>query len=592
MLNPRQKTNGKVTGGMTRLSTAVVILLLANLSALLLFSYWLAGHRLYQVDECQNMFVARLLATGKAEDSYTGITLFVTPLSWLAGRATNSSEMFAQGRLVGLAIFWLNIFLLTLATQKRLFSVEGLIAFQGAATLAPLWDYGFEIRHDNLMLTGLLLMWCAIRNAPSRKASHFVIGAVAVALQFVAFKAFVYCLPVFAIGLAAIARFPRRVVLKLVLASIAGGVAAFLTVRLAYGAAGWWDLYIRDLRGISDAAPGGYIFGPVRTLRRLVVQTPLLVALATLGMISAMAEAWRFRRLKISLEGLLPEALLVFVALTALFANPAPFPYNLVNLVPYAFLLAFRYGTTLVQNGAADLLVRPVVVGAVVIGHLLPFGIATYRHVGMTGERQKTLMQVAEALTEPGRDPVYDGVGMVPTRDSIHGQWLLHTLNVRTFIDGPAPHIREMLDRKPAAVIIPSYRTDWLPSEDHAFIRDRYLPLADDFWVLGTVLPPAGGAFQIVHSGRYRVYAVGSAQTESRSKLESGSALVTQRLVPLQGTLDGKPLVAGPIELPIGMHVVECPPERVYAIVWLGPRLSGIPQIGEGDHRTLFVNWY
>jgi hypothetical protein len=591
MLNSPNETNAKAEGAVTHLSKPLVIALIANLCALLLFSYWLAGHRLYQVDECQNMFVARLLATGKAEASYTGVTLFVAPLAWVAGRATNSSEMFAQGRLIGLAIFWLNVFLLTLATQKRLFSAQGLIALQGAATLAPLWDYGFEIRHDNLMLTGLLLMWCAIRIVPSRPGGYFVVGAVAVALQFVAFKAFVYCLPVFAIGLAAIARFPRRVVLKLVLASIAGGIAAFLIVRLAYGVAGWWDLYIRDLRGISDAAPGGYVFGPLRTLRRLVVQTPLVTALGTLGMISSVAQAWRFRRINISPEGLLPEALLLFVALTALFANPAPFPYNLVNLAPYAFLLAFRYGTTLVQN-SAHRVVTPVVVGAVVIGHLLPFGIATYRHVGMTNDRQKTLMQVAEALTEPGRDPVYDGVGMVPTRDSIHGQWLLHTLNVRNFIDGPAPHIREMLERKPAAVIIPSYRTDWLPSEDHGFIRDRYLPLADDFWVLGTILPAGGSAFQIFHSGRYRVYAVGSSSTEFVSELDSRSSVLFQDSTRLEGTLDGRPLVEGSVELPIGTHVIECPPQYIYAIVWLGPRLNGVPQLAVSDHRTLFVNWY
>ena len=49
--------------------------------------------------------------------------------------------------------------------------------------------------------------------------------------------------------------------------------------------------------------------------------------------------------------------------------------------------------------------------------------------------------------------------------------------------------MREMLAVRPAAVVIPNYRTDRLPDEDHAFIGERYVSLSDDFWALGKVLP-------------------------------------------------------------------------------------------------------
>jgi len=47
------------------------------------------------------------------------------------------------------------------------------------------------------------------------------------------------------------------------------------------------------------------------------------------------------------LDGILPEALLFAVSLAALLINPGPFPYDLLNLVPFAFLFAFRYASML-----------------------------------------------------------------------------------------------------------------------------------------------------------------------------------------------------------------------------------------------------
>ncbi len=93
-------------------------------------------------------------------------------------------------------IFWLNLALIALATGERLLSRRGLVALLAAATLAPLWDYGFEIRHDNLLLTGLLLTWCVVRVRPKGPPSYLVAGALAVAMQFTAYKAFVYVIPI------------------------------------------------------------------------------------------------------------------------------------------------------------------------------------------------------------------------------------------------------------------------------------------------------------------------------------------------------------------------------------------------------------
>src|SRR3954470_1253831 len=103
----------------------IVIPLLAGLVFLVWFSLRLAGNRIYQVDECQNIYVAHLLNTGQAKTSFTAITLFIMPLMWLTRHAVESADLFINGRFFALELFWLNIVLLALATGEKLFSRRG-----------------------------------------------------------------------------------------------------------------------------------------------------------------------------------------------------------------------------------------------------------------------------------------------------------------------------------------------------------------------------------------------------------------------------------------------------------------------------------
>ncbi len=147
--------------------------------------------------------MARIIATGQTKAFYAEAGLFQTGvLGWLARGATQSVDIFVPARFVMLELFWLNVVLLALATGERLLSRRGLIALVGAATLAPLWDFGFEIRPDNLLLCGVLLMWCVVRVRPKGLQPFFIAGALAVGLQFVAFEAAAFTLPISAAILA------------------------------------------------------------------------------------------------------------------------------------------------------------------------------------------------------------------------------------------------------------------------------------------------------------------------------------------------------------------------------------------------------
>jgi hypothetical protein len=594
-------------------ASALAVLIVGCLGALLWLSIHLASTRIYQVDECQNLYTARVLTTGQSGSFFTSVSPFLALLGWLTRGAEYSGAIFLSARLFMLEIFWLNIALIALATGNRLVSFRGLTALAGAATLAPLWDYGFEVRHDNLILTCLLLTWCVVRVHPRGVQSYLIAGALAVLMQSLAFKAIVYVVPLSLV----ILMFPppahRVARRKLVLAWLGGAVGILLAIRLAYGAAGVWDLFLSDLRRVSGAAAGGSRFGPWDTLGRLFGQTPLLLAMTSSAIIvlcwpvvSELATERRqsiWRRLDrlrealvggtpLSWEGNCPEVFLLAVGLLALVANPTPFPYNLLQVVPFAFLVAFRHGLELWQQSRQHPQFTPAIAAILIFAHFTPFVLATRRHLIWTNARQESLASLAEDLTHPAKDPVYDGVGLVPTRRSIHFRWLLHSLNIHEFTAGPGPALREMLAAQPAAVLIPNYRTDWLPDEDHDFIRQHYVALGDDFWVLGKVLPPGGGVFEAIHAGRYRVAYLRDSDLCGTYPEDFMGFYSRPTPASLEGTLDGTALSDQPIELTIGVHQIDTTPDAQLAIFWVGPDRERLLRIGRGNHRTLYRNWY
>jgi hypothetical protein len=367
-------------------------------------------------------------------------------------------------------------------------------------------------------------------------------------------------------------------------------------IRIAYGNTGGWQIYLSVFHGVTrystGGGGGGPGFAPWSTLARLLTQTPLLLASVVAACAGTLSAAVRRGKQVFTWEGIFPEFLLFLGAMAALAINPTPYPYNLVHVVPYAFIFAFRYLAGLWDEIAAIPNTRPLIAGVLIFAHLVPFALVTRRHLDRLNWRQERLMTLAEDLTDPGNDRVYDGIGMVPTRDTVHFQWFLHGLNIQGFLDGAGPRVRDMLAERPPAVVIPSYRSDWLSTEDHDFIRARYVPLADDFWVLGKVLPAAGGTFEIYHPGRYRISTLKGSDLEGTYPLGWEGATTPEDKGNLEGMLDGAPLSAHPVELAVGTHHLECAADCQPAIVWMGPHLERVHRINPGDHRLLFVNWY
>src|SRR5262249_50276799 len=220
-------------------------------------------------------------------------------------------------------------------------------ALAGAATLAPVWDYGFEVRHDNIVLTGMLLIWYLYRARPMGAPAYALAGGIAMATLFVAVKSLVYVLPLSLFILAfppPSCRLPRW---QLAVAWAGGALVVGVAIRLCYGSGGSWDLYLHTFNGItkySTGAGGSSRFWPWFALERLLTQTPFLLALTVPALIGTVLTLWKRGRAALAWHGYFPETFLLGIALAGLFANPTPFPYNLLHVAPYAFILSFRYG--------------------------------------------------------------------------------------------------------------------------------------------------------------------------------------------------------------------------------------------------------
>jgi hypothetical protein len=562
---------------MTRGRTSLWVSL-AVLGLLVLASFWLGVNRIFQVDEVQYAALARLRATGRMDPYVTSVPfLLIGPLTWIAGAARDSAEVLVYLRMPFVALMWVNALLMVKAAGFRLRSIAGLYALLLVSTLAPMWDYGFEIRHDVLLVTASLGLWCLVRTRRQGPGTRlFLAGALGGLMQIIAFKGFMFALPLLGLGLVLARPWGRRQLPGLVALMVAGLAAGLLLGRVAHGLAGTWAMAwaaFKDSGGM--AANTVERFEPWATVARLLSQAPLL-ACGALAALCAPFLAPALQKPRDLLDApWFPEWCFALICLVMFFANPTPFPYNLLHLVPALAILLFRFREPFAAGlTALGPTARGLVVVALVLLHGLPWAQATWRHFDMNNDRQCEVIHCAEALTDPALHRVFDGAGLVSCRNPVGAHWLIHTFTIQHFLDGSWPSVRSMLAQNATPVILPNYRTAWLPKEDQNFIKTHYVALAADFQVLGAVLEPGTHAWEALAEGRYQVELAASPTPN-----------------PVQFGLDGREAQPGIIFIGKGEHHFQIPAGCFLRVAWVGPHLQRLPDLSPAPH-PLFVNWY
>jgi hypothetical protein len=541
------------------------------LVALAAFSEYLSLNRIFQVDELQNVFTARLLAK-HLEKQYSAFAslMFFGPMMWLGGTIERSALLLRSERLLFFVLFWVNLCLIVHCAGVRLRSGRGVLALLLAATLAPLWDYGFEIRHDNALLTMILLAWSAARPlVDGGKRRLFLVGFVAVVSEFIAYKAFAYLVPIAFFAMAAAWLKEKRPLRGVVASTAAGALTALVVSVLIHLVAGTWSLFWTNLLSFEKVSTGKVIrFSAAPTLSRLIFETPLLLVAVSIALTAAArglrSSGWFSR------ESLVPEVFLLAIAVGAILVNPTPFPYNLVLVTPQAAILVFRLAPAAVMLWSRRR-VWQLVLSIALLVHGVVWLLITRRHVYMSNARQMELASTAEELTDPRVHAVFDGSGLVPTRHPPGYHWLIHSFSIGFFRSGAWEPIRMQLARGQTPVIIPNYRIVALPPDDLRFITAHYVPLSGDFFVAGTVLGTGQNRWDCLVPGRYYV------------GWDGGSGGVR---------IDGMPLAQpDAVVFTRGPHEVNTISPRVW-VIWLGPHVKTPPRMGQGRPADVLVNWY
>lgn len=523
---------------------------------------WLAWNRVYQVDEAQTVYMAAVLAKGWKGSLFTSGQLHLFPLALLVRPSWSSSQIFLAFRLAFWVLAWINAVLVVLAAGIRLRSREGIRALVLAGSLAPWWAYALECRHDNVLILGTLLFWILARRLPAlpRWAVFFLLGGLALALQACLFKSIATWAPLtLLVLLAERASWPRKAALACFWG--AGAVAMALVSHAIRAHAGLLANVHEGAAALGGAAAMDR-FSPLHALGRLLEHAPWLAAL--MAVLLAHAALILHRR---GLAGALeeegaPETGLFLVGALAFLANPTPFPYNLAALSGLALVAALALGKRWLSDEAWQ--GRPAglyILAAGLTLHALPLAGRFMELAGLDNERQEFVMETAESLTGP-RDPVFDAIGLVPTRPGPSFSWFINMTNLQTFA-------RTSITRTWAGnvppVLLASYRLGYLQDPDRDFIRDNYVAIRKDINVLGTVLLQGAPArtWTCQRSGRYCV-------------------------VPLSGdspgpAVDGATLAPGFHEILAGPHGLGAQAGGPCLLVWAGPNLKEYPSCQPAD---------
>jgi hypothetical protein len=527
------------------------------LIAMVAFGLPHAMWRHFHVDEIQIAYNIALWGV-HGLDSYTNYAApFMVPLAWLIGALDTTASMLLVMRVAFFLVFLFSLVAVALA-QPYFRTRTGRIAVLFAITLFhPFWEHGFEIRHDVLLVAGSIVLYglaqLVVRRRVAAPGAMLAAGATAAAMLLNAYKGFLYAVPFGgAVLLAALAvtwREPLRRRARSLLWFAAGALASAAACLALLAAAGHLDEYGAVLARFFGGGERPYRFSPVRELVRVALDAPLVYGPAILFLILAAVDLVRQRGRMSGATAL--TALFLVWNLVALFINPVPFPYNFVHITPFVFLGALDVAARIELDRPRA---RALAAAGVLSAAALLFGRSWWGspYMTRTNEAQLSYIGAAEAMTDPARDTVLDGVGLVLTRRPPDRDWMLHSLWMGDYRAGRRTGFGDMMRARPSPVVLGNYRWGWLPDRDLAVLHERYVALYPELYVLGSAPTGAAGEFTIHYAGRYIV----------EPKPPGGAAALR---------VDGQPLGGGALELGAGTHRYDGAGAAGIVVYWLGP---------------------
>ena len=538
---------------------------------------WLATHRIFQVDEVQNMHMSWLLTQRDSDNYYNSAEVYMIPLALVSRLCQTPVAFFITSRIIFFVLFAASLFVTAFALSEH-----NKFHFAGALFIllsAPIfWDYGFEVRHDNIVILGMSLMILMLFRAAkgSLKQRMFWGGLTGGFLLLSSLKSVVLWAPVLGYMIAVQARHDRRAFSRAIAASLAGFGVSLAIAFSAHGLQGSLLIYIKGIGDFARTLATGQIrFFDWNYLWRFMTGHPLITLSSAAFLLTCsgpVAQRWARGDAFRDDDRRAKELLLLLLGIAFLAVNPTPFPYNYLYIALLASPAAFHLMARALEHprSAVSILALGVIAAQGVI-----WATQTSRHLSYRNDGQNKIVEFLNDYTDQ-KDCVFDGVGLAIYRRGPERVWYLHSLSQPRYLAGDIPSVRDVLTSSVCPVLIESYKWQYMLPEDLAFIRSRYISHGRFIWILGGKVhagSPGSYAFDIHKDGFYLV------------SLQPGAPSSAP-------TIDGVPMDSHPIHLKKGGHILvtDCSLGTVQ-LEWVKDSSVlrvAIPSISE----PIFVNWY
>jgi hypothetical protein len=564
-------TSSDVSGRAFALSVGLWLIVLTY------FAVDLVLGRHFQVDELQLAQTACLLGRPD-EHVFVGLAKpYLLPLALLCRSLGDTTTILLSFRLVFFLGFVLNLGLIATA-QVAFPSRRGRIFVLALASLLfPFWKFGFEIRHDVLLLSVNLVMFGLTQRAVTSglSARGFALGGATAGfgVTCLSSKILFYVLPFSLLLIASAApcswwRADLRRTGRAALMWLAGFAAAVSVVVIALMLLGFDELMLSRAKRYFDFVGDEGGFSSLPNYEQLAAAVPLIFAASGVFLVAFAIQSVRERTL-LHLTPTSVTATYLIWATVVFFKNPQPYPYNDLHLLPFTLLAAVQLAARVRFDDHAS---RTIAASAVLSALAVTWTQALeHDRYNVPNAHQLSYARAAETLTAPDQS-ILDGVGLVLTRPPPDPDWQLHSLFMAAYRQGSRRSFADIMAAAAPPVAMTNYRWQWLSKRDLGLLHERYIEVARGFFVLGVELPAGDGSFKIWRPGRY-VARLPSSPTTPAMTTDGGS--LPDDLV---------------LTLSAGPHRYAQAPEGTTRLLWLGPTASEFPKILEvprGGHLML-----
>lgn len=213
-------------------------------------------------------------------------------------------------------------------------------------------------------------------------------------------------------------------------------------------------------------------FSPWRSILFESARNPMFLLLAVCGV------ALWFRRRETRFVALLAVALVA-----ALWANPFPWPYVHLSVLP---ILAIAGGCALAAVGSR----WPVAAVGAFFAVIVTSGPRLLRDAERGTDQQFAMLREIARVTRP-EDRLFDLDGLYFRPDAYPSPYIMGGDLLGRYAQGQFPRIAPVLRRNACAGVILNYRTAALGEEERAFIREHYAHYWRNLYLPGVVLDGA-----------------------------------------------------------------------------------------------------